>query len=135
VIDSPNTRSAAMEKQINTRQKSAIRAAFLEASRPLSPDEVLQAAQRLHRGLGKATVYRNIQSLMEEGWLQSVAVPGDAARYELAGKEHHHHFQCNKCKRLYEVDGCVPFKPKLPRGFRLTGHEFFLYGLCAQCGV
>jgi Fur family transcriptional regulator, ferric uptake regulator len=58
-----------MEKQINTRQKSAIRAAFLEASRPLSPDEVLQAAQRLHRGLGKATVYRNIQSLMEEGWL------------------------------------------------------------------
>jgi Fur family ferric uptake transcriptional regulator len=27
----------------------------------------------------------------------------------------------------------LPFKPKLPRGFRVTGHEFFLYGLCSQC--
>jgi hypothetical protein len=22
---------------------------------------------------------------------------------------------------------------KVPRGFRTTGHEIFLYGLCSQC--
>lgn len=126
--------SIPMERQINTRQKTAIRHAFIEADRPLSPDEVLEGAQRHHPTLGKATVYRNIQSLVDEGWLQAVEIPGDSTRYEVAGKEHHHHFQCNQCKKLYELQGCVPsFKLKVPRGFRTTGHEFFLYGLCSQC--
>jgi Fur family ferric uptake transcriptional regulator len=117
----------------NTRQKTAIRDAFTEADRPLSPEEVLEGAQRHYPALGTATVYRNIQFLLNEGWLQPVEIPGDSTRYEVAGKEHHHHFQCNQCKKLYELDGCMPFKPKLPRGFRATGHEFFLYGLCSQC--
>ena len=126
--------SIPMEKRIQTRQKTAIRDTFVEADRPLSPDEVLEGAQRHHPSLGKATVYRNIQSLVDEGWLQPVELPGDSTRYEVAGKEHHHHFQCNQCKKLYEMQGCIPqFKPKLPRGFRTTGHEFFLYGLCSQC--
>lgn len=123
-----------IEMQIrNTRQKTAIRDAFTEADRPLSPEEVLEGAQRHYPALGTATVYRNIQFLLNEGWLQPVEIPGDSTRYEVAGKEHHHHFQCNQCKKLYELDGCMPFKPKLPRGFRATGHEFFLYGLCSQC--
>ncbi len=122
-----------MEKR-NTRQKAAIRDAFVDADRPLSPDEVLQGAQRHYPALGIATVYRNIQSLVDEGWLQTVEIPGDSTRYEVAGKKHHHHFQCNECRKLYELDGCIPtFKPKLPRGFRATGHEFFLYGVCADC--
>lgn len=122
-----------MEKRIQTSQRTAIRDAFIEADRPLSPSEVLEEAQHHHRGLGQATVYRNIQSLVEEGWLTPVEIPGDSTRYEVSGKGHHHHFQCNQCKKLYEMTGCLPFKPKLPRGFRLTGHEFFLYGLCADC--
>ena len=126
--------SPPMQRQINTRQKTAIRDAFIEADRPLSPDEVLAGAQGHHPTLGKATVYRNIQSLVDEGWLQAVDVPGDSPRYAVAGKEHHHHFQCKQCKKLYELHGCIPsFKMKVPRGFRTTGHEFFLYGLCSQC--
>lgn len=122
-----------MERR-NTKQKAAIRTAFETADRPLSPEEVLAEAQPLTPALGVATVYRNIQSLLAEGWLQRVEVPGEAARYEVAGKKHHHHFQCNLCRRVYELDGCVlPVKPKLPRGFRATAHEFFLYGLCADC--
>jgi Fur family transcriptional regulator, ferric uptake regulator len=118
----------------NTRQKTAIREAFAEADRPLSPEEVLRSAQQRHPGVGIATVYRNIQTLVEEGWLQPVEVPGDATRYELAGKEHHHHFRCNDCGKLYDLEGCVAqSKPKLPRGFRASGHEFYVYGTCAAC--
>ncbi|QHN03284.1 transcriptional repressor [Granulicella sp. WH15] len=118
----------------NTKQKEAIRAAFQAADRPLSPEETLSLAQEKVEGLSIATVYRNINQLTEEKWLTPVEVPGDSTRYEVAGKAHHHHFQCNTCGRLFELEGCgLEIKPKLPRGFRSTGHELFLYGLCAGC--
>lgn len=122
-----------MEKR-NTRQKAAIRDAFIESDRPLSAEEALEAAQRHHARLGIATVYRNIQNLLQDKWLQPVEVPGDKTRYEVAGKEHHHHFHCNQCGKLFDLEGCgAQLKPRLPRGFRATGHEFFLYGICAAC--
>jgi Fur family ferric uptake transcriptional regulator len=117
-----------------TRQKDAIRAAFTRADRPLSPDETLSYAQKEVEGISIATVYRNIGSLVEDKWLTPVEMPGESTRYEVSGKEHHHHFHCNECGKVFEMQGCVvPVKPKLPRGFRMTGHEFFLYGVCADC--
>jgi Fur family ferric uptake transcriptional regulator len=117
----------------NTRQKDAIRAAFVETDRPLSPDEVLSYAKRNVEDLSIATVYRNLKTLAEEGWLVQVQLPGETARYEISGKAHHHHFLCNDCKKVYELNGCSPIKTKLPRGFRTEGHEFLLRGLCAAC--
>lgn len=118
----------------NTRQKTVIRETFAQTDRPLSPEEILQAARQHHPTLGIATVYRNIQELTREGWLRAVVVPGDSTRYELADKGHHHHFQCNECGKLYDLEGCVlKGRPKLPRGFRASGHEFFVFGTCAVC--
>lgn len=118
----------------NTQQKMVIREAFVRANRPLSPEEALQTAQQHHSTVGIATIYRNIQALVKGGWLQPVEVPGDSTRYEVAGKEHHHHFQCNDCGKLYDLEGCVAqSRPKLPKGFRASGHEFYVYGTCATC--
>ena len=117
-----------------TRQKEAIRLAFTHADRPLSHDEALSIAKQQVDGLSITTVYRNINLLVEEKWLTRVEVPGDSPRYEIAGKEHHHHFQCNRCGRLFELQGCeISLTTELPLGFRTTGHEFFVYGLCSSC--
>jgi Fur family ferric uptake transcriptional regulator len=117
-----------------TRQKDAIRVAFQSTGRPLSVDEATELAQQQVEGLSVATVYRNIKLLLAEGWLVAVEVPGQLPRYEVSGKEHHHHFQCMVCQRTYELNGCVvERKPKLPKGFRASGHEFFVYGTCATC--
>ena len=108
-----------------TRQKEAIRQAFLAADRPLSHEEALRLAQVRVDGLSIATVYRNVTLLVDEKWLTPVEVPGDTTRYEVAGKEHHHHFQCNQCGKLFDLEGCgLKVKPEVPRGFRTTGHEF-----------
>lgn len=117
-----------------TRQRSAIREAFETCDRPISPEEVLTEAQRHVDGLGIATVYRNIKTLVEEGWLTAVELPGQSPRYELAGKGHHHHFHCNDCGHVYELQGCVgSFRSMIPRGFLVTGHEVLLYGRCQAC--
>lgn len=118
----------------DTRQKQAIRQAITAANRPVSPAEVLELAGERVPGISIATVYRNLVTLLEEGWLVAVNLPGKPPCYELAGKHHHHHFQCNACSKVFELEGCdiVP-KAKLPPGFRTTSHEFFLYGTCADC--
>jgi Fur family ferric uptake transcriptional regulator len=120
--------------QRNTRQRIAIRDAFERAARPLSPQQVLSAAQADVGGLGIATVYRNIKSLLEDGWLAAVELPGSPTVYERAGKAHHHHFHCEGCSRVFEVDGCVPRINRLAgRRFSVRRHELVLYGLCADC--
>jgi Fur family transcriptional regulator, ferric uptake regulator len=116
-----------------TRQRDSIQAVFLQAGRPLSAREVLEAAVSVAPGLGIATVYRAIKALVEEAWLEVVELPGEPPRYEPAGKEHHDHFRCRKCTRVYEVDECPVVEARLPSGFVLEGHAAILSGLCAAC--
>jgi Fur family transcriptional regulator, ferric uptake regulator len=118
----------------NTKQKEAIRGAFTDADRPLSPEEALALAKTHVDGVSLATIYRNIASLLEDGWLTAVEMPGAATRYEVAGKEHHHHFRCTVCGKVFELEGCaVQISRNVPKGFRVTGHEFFLFGSCQGC--
>jgi len=117
-----------------TPQRDAIRLVLAAADRPLSPQEVLKTARRKSPGLGIATVYRALKSLSDEGFLVPVDLPGEASRFELAGKKHHHHFHCRDCGRAFDLEGCVPTVHKLaPKGFRVEDHEVVLYGLCATC--
>ena len=117
-----------------TRQRAAIREAFERQARPLSPEEVLASAQTSADGLGIATVYRTIKSLLEEGWLKEVELPGHPSRYEVAGKAHHHHFFCRACDKVFELEGCQPdLESVLPAGFRATGHDVVIYGFCELC--
>lgn len=119
-----------------TTQRSAIRESFSAAARPLSPQEVLDAAQAEVPSLGIATVYRNIKALIEEGWLQTVDLPGEAARYELADIGHHHHFHCRDCGKVFDIEGCPgKLQAMLPKGFQLDDHEIVLYGRCAECSA
>ena len=120
--------------QRQTRQRDAIRGALAAAARPLAPQELLRAARQALPSLGIATVYRNVKALLAEGTVHMVELPGAPARYELAGKRHHHHFHCRTCDGVFEVDACpAGIGRLLPRGFSLERHEIILYGLCAGC--
>lgn len=118
----------------STRQRSAIHEAIEVAARPLLPNEVLALAQRDVPELGIATVYRNLKSLVEEGLVTSVMLPGEAARFEAKGHGHHHHFQCRNCTRVFDVHACPGNLSKLaPAGFTVEDHELTLYGRCSDC--
>ena len=117
-----------------TKQRDAIQQVFQDCDRPLSPDEVHALAGDHIPGIGIATVYRNLKSLVEHGILKTVEIPGSAARYELADLEHHHHFQCNDCDKVFDIPGCPGNLQKMtPPGFEVTAHSITLYGKCPDC--
>jgi len=118
----------------STPQRRAVRKVFETKGRPLSPEDVLTAGQDHVPTLGIATVYRHIRALMEEGWLQSVDLPGESARYEISAQPHHHHFVCNECEQAFDIDVCPSgLEEMAPEGYRVEAHDVVLSGRCPAC--
>lgn len=123
-------------QQRTTQQQEAIRQAIERAKRPLSPAEIHRAAMRAVPSLSLATVYRTLKRLMDERQLHAVELPGEPPRYETAeaAHHHHHHFHCNRCDKVYDIEGCAhDIDEMAPKGFSVTDHQITLYGLCAAC--
>jgi Fur family ferric uptake transcriptional regulator len=117
-----------------TNQRNAIQQVFLKIDRPLSIDEILESGRQTVSSLNQATVYRNLKLLVQKGWLKKINTPKLGTLYEIAGKEHHHHFQCRSCDRLFEISGCAfNDQNSIPPGFVIEGHEVYLFGICADC--
>ena len=122
--------------QRSTRQRAAIAEAFASQGRPLSPQEVLDVARQAIPALGIATVYRHLKAMTEQGLLKVINLPGESALYEAAAQGHHHHFQCTRCRRVFDIPGCPGELIGLtPPGFSVESHEITLYGQCSDCGL
>lgn len=88
-------------------------------------------------GVGLATVYRGVAALEASGWIARAGERDGAALYVCCSHEgHHHHLVCTGCGRV-EHAAC-PVEPVLAEvaqttGFRVTGHDVRLYGVCDAC--
>lgn len=125
-----------MAEQRGTRQRRAIREVLDQAGGPLSPQEVHGAARVEVPDLGLATVYRALRRFEADGWIVPVPVAGGPTRYERSGRRHHHHFRCEACDRIFDLEGCafpVDLGLATPPGFRPRGHEVLVYGTCPAC--
>ena len=117
-----------------TQQRDAIQQVMFKAGRPLSTQEILDLAQSEIPGLGMATVYRTLKSLLEEGGIVKVDLPGQPPRWEVTPENHHHHFLCNNCDKLYEIYACPEdLQNLLPMGYIMEDHDILLRGQCATC--
>jgi Fur family ferric uptake transcriptional regulator len=120
--------------QRNTSQRQAIQRIMQEVNRPLGPEEICDLAKAYCPGLGIATVYRALKEMVDNHMLTMVNLPGESARYEIAGKGHHHFFFCRQCKKTFDIKGCPGnLRSLIPTGFKLEEHEIVLYGLCCDC--
>lgn len=88
----------------STRQRHAIKHAFEQAKRPLSPKEIMDLSAHAVPNLGIATIYRNIKSMLEGGELMSVEIPGQPSRYYLPMPEKHPVFLCRSTNQAFFLD-------------------------------
>lgn len=117
-----------------TRQKEAIQTVLEDQQNPLTPVEIHGLAARMVSGIGMATVYRSLRSLVDEKRVVAVEIPGQPPRYERANKGHHHHFVCRSCGGVFELEKCASgIRNMAPSGFVVEDHEIILYGTCGDC--
>ncbi|MEM6822396.1 MAG: transcriptional repressor [Verrucomicrobiota bacterium] len=123
-----------MSNSRNTKQKSAIRDVLHEVSRPLTAQEIEKLAAKIVPGIGIATVYRAIKRLQEDREIAVVEIAGKAPLYELTDKGHHHHFVCNECGRVFDIEDRGENLDKMaPKGFQVDKHEITFFGKCDRC--
>ena len=118
-----------------TKQRQAILEALEESERPLSPTEITERAAKSVASISIVTVYRNLKLLTESGDIKVVELVGRPPRYELAGLHHHHHFLCEHCDRVFDIEGCKlgSMRDLVPKGFEVKHHEIQLSGRCKDC--
>jgi len=104
----------------------------------LSAQDLYERLRFNKRPVGLTTVYRNLQSLAEQGVLDVVRTPVGESKYRLCSKDvHHHHLVCRQCGISVELES-----PEVERwasatarahGFTNVDHELELFGTCGDC--
>src|SRR5690625_2543887 len=122
-------------RQRRTERREVIVSVLETAGRPLTRNELWEAARERLPTIGFATVSRAVNALEEERYLVRLQYPGQPVRYEKNTSEEHPHFICNHCNRIFDLDCPMPAvaAPNLD-GITITGHEVLFFGTCKTCG-
>ena len=99
-------------------------------------------AEELRRDLpkvGRATVYRALNILVESGILCRVAMEDGSLHYQLSHRGHHHHLICTECGLSQDLLGCdiegLLEEKAQEHHFQAEGHRLEVYGRCQGCLV
>ncbi len=119
-----------------TPQRYAVMAFLLEQNKHPTAVEIFEAVNRMDPRSSRATTYNNLRDLVQAGLVREVAVEGRAARFDAKGLLHHH-FVCDRCGSVEDVEWYDVPKPAAGSlGKRVVREcEVIFRGLCASCGA
>lgn len=95
-------------------------------------DEVYERLQSEHAGLGRATVFRNLTVLAEEGRICRIGFPGDAARYDPV-TDGHSHFSCRTCGKIVDLPPVKDLPLPQTEECLIESYAVKYYGVCKGC--
>ena len=79
-----------------------------------------------------ATVYKNINTMLDAGIIQEIKVPQKKSKFEIT-KHKHSHFVCEKCGEVYDVEQPKKLDIELPEGFEPKEASVMISGICKEC--
>ena len=105
----------------------------------VSAQQIFDKLRAEGRRVGIATIYRTLEQLGRDGYVQRVDLGSESARFETvhAGGEHHHHLVCDDCGRVEafaddELERAL-HKLETRSGYLVAGHDVVLHGRCRDC--
>lgn len=129
--------------QRNTRQKRLILACLQEQrDQHISADEIIELLKASGLAVGKATVYRVLKQLEEEGVVKRYQIAeGVGACYQYVGRHsvcnEHYHLLCSGCGAVTHVDSDLirRFTGEMlqQHQFQIDERKTVFYGVCSRC--
>ena len=120
-----------------TPQRDAIRLLFDDLEGFHSAQDVYAKLRAAGGKVGLSTVYRAVQSLADDGELDSIRTDSGEALYRRCSSRHHHHLVCRSCGRTVEVEGPAverwAERVAADHGFTDVSHTVEIFGRCAAC--
>jgi len=122
----------------NTMQKKLVEGAVKSLRTHPTAEEVYDFITERYPEISRATVYRNLRQLAEDGEIRRIEVPGAADRYDLNVSQHYH-IQCKLCGRFTDID--IPYISDLDEmvaqmtDFDMESHDIVFKGICPRCRI
>jgi len=87
--------------------------------------------------VGRATVYRTLNELVDAGLLRRMNLTGRAVYEHDYGYPQHDHLHCTMCDKLIEFQSSDLKELRTAvaneHSFRVTAHRLIITGVCAEC--
>jgi Fe2+ or Zn2+ uptake regulation protein len=117
-----------------TTQRYAVMAFLMGHKGHPTAAKIFEAVNRVDPRSSRATTYNNLRDLVKAGLVREVAVEGRAGRFDLEGIRHHH-FICDRCGNVEDVDWYdVPKPTSRSLGKRIVREcQLIFRGLCPKC--
>ncbi|HID50283.1 MAG TPA: ferric iron uptake transcriptional regulator [Chromatiales bacterium] len=112
---------------------------FLEASkvRHMSAEDVYKAMLEAGDEVGLATIYRVLTQFEAAGLVTRHHFDEGHSVFELNQGSHHDHILCVKCGRVDEfLDEVIEEQQRkiaAEKGYEMTDHALYIYGICPEC--
>lgn len=120
----------------NTIQRQLVIAAVRTLANHPTAEEVYNCIVTEYPDISKGTVYRNLNSLVETGLLNKVAVPSGADRFDHI-LTRHYHIECTNCGAFSNVDTDyledIDLKIANSTKYEMDNHDIVFRGICPQC--
>jgi Fur family transcriptional regulator, ferric uptake regulator len=120
-----------------TPQRQLILDAVCRLGGHVTPDAVYDAMQAIAPAINRATVYRTLNFLSEQGILNTVSLEDGRTGYELAGGEPHHHLVCRVCGEEEQIghEAVAVLFDDIARHhqFSVKSRHLTLFGVCHFC--
>jgi Fur family ferric uptake transcriptional regulator len=121
-----------------TVPRRAVIDAVQRTTRAFTADDLQRQLERERSAVGRATVFRTLDVLVQNGILDRIHRPDGCHSYVLAGgSRHHHHLICSDCGTVVEFEECelTPLLETLGRrtNFQISDHWLEVFGRCASC--
>ena len=117
----------------NTKQKETIRRVFEGMRNHPTAEMICEEVYKADPKIGRATVYRVLNSYVRHGTALSVPVYDGADRFDITLYPHSH-AKCRVCGAVCDIvsDGTLP-KVTEAHGFSVEGGAVLYYGRCPEC--
>jgi len=119
-----------------SRQRETILRILKNTKSHPTADWIFQRTRKEIPNISLGTVYRNLNTLREEGLIQKLNLESSFDRYD-ADTSFHYHFTCRKCKKVYDVrpdnERKLCQKVEKKSGFKIEKVRVDFSGLCGMC--